>query len=288
LTIDNVSIEEGVSSGQNCHITYSGDEMIYAYYESGLTPITTGQSIDMSQLQNYNPSVGVGVDAIIVAALGEGVVDIVSPNGSMLSEQELSTLFDFTSLDINFTFGSGGHHYFDYVCYQSCEVSEYDLNNDGFVNDQDFEIFMDSFGVFCESSCESDFNQDGVIDVLDLGLFLENMNTSCVDSLSLSVNQFIQASFIPGVELGNHTYNYRLKIDTNKIGEFTFHFPKSIMVSSVLSTSRGDVLYDSNNQSVQINQRGEVPVTVYFDMVLDNSLCESTNSNFLKEYNLCL
>lgn len=286
LAIDNVSIEEEVSSGQGCHIIYTGDEMIYAYYESGLTPITTGQSINMSQLQNYNPSVGAGVDTIIVAALGEGVLDIVSPGGAMLSQGQLDSLFDFSNIENNITFGSGGHHYLEYACSESCDLLPYDLNNDGSVDDEDFEIFITSFGSFCEDGCLSDFNQDGLVDILDLNALLEHMNTSCANTQSQ--NQYIQNSFVPGIELGNHVYNYSLKVEKEVVGQFTYTFPQSMIISSVLSTSRGNVLHNTDTGSIQINQRGTVPITVYLDIVLNESFCKEGVNEMLRDYKLCL
>ncbi len=51
--------------------------------------------------------------------------------------------------------------------------SEYDLNDDGKVNEADLEIVRDSFGT---DNLEFDFNDDGKVNVLDLIIVRNNLD----------------------------------------------------------------------------------------------------------------
>lgn len=283
LTLDNVEIENNTIENTDCSIVYTGSETIYAYYESGLVPITTGQLIFMSELQNYNPSIGAGVDTIIVAALGEGVVDIISPGGAMLSQSQLDSLFDFSGLEHTMIFGSGGHHYFEYTCPEDCSMSVYDLNNDVMIDDEDFDIFMLNFGLSCESQdCVGDFNNDGVVNILDLNLMIQNTGESCEGGSSENI------SIIESVFLSRGPYNYMMSFDVFPHEKLVYTLPKFIEVTQVVSDARQGVVFNDVNNSIEISSSKNQYVKVFVRLKLPSNMCDKVSSSLeLGRYRLC-
>lgn len=170
--------------------------------------------------------------------------------------------------------------------FEECDLP-YDLNNDGVVNIQDFNLFLASFGTLCENGveCPGDFNGDALVNIVDLSLLLAVLGDSCSD-INNSVDSLGMVDVNQGVNYNISQYVERSPQDKNTlmlVTEITgIRNSSNISLNSYISNSfftprfsnSSKIRLDNRRQNYVIeNLRPRETVRIYSNVLIPSEFC---------------
>lgn len=187
LLVDDVKLEP-----RDLACSFTSEQSIFYVDSSGeLAGVPVNSNVLISDLGNFSNSIFEGLNDLVptfaVGLAGDGQLIIDSLVNETFTQEEIEEIFDFTGLEIvDFTPFSGGQHFITFECVSEAEENStcnnpMDLNNDGEIDEDDVEEFMDLYPAQCENGvgCEGDFNEDGLVNPGDLTQLLSSFGPAC-------------------------------------------------------------------------------------------------------------